>query len=202
MLPHTLSELTVPRFGPDEVEPGDADLTRNPGTGQEAVGERIVVTGRVLEEDGRPVPNALVEIWSANDAGRYRHDADQHGAPLDPNFTGAGRCLTNANGEYRFVSIRPGAYPWENHHNAWRPSHIHFSLFGPAFVTRLVTQMYFPGDPLQALDPIYQGSADEEARRRLVADFAPDVAVPGYALGYRWDIVLRGHEATPMERPR
>jgi protocatechuate 3,4-dioxygenase beta subunit len=198
-LPQTLSELTGPVYGHDAVQPGDSDLTSNAGTGGAAIGERIIVTGRVLEEDGRPVPDALIELWQANAAGRYPHKGDRHDAPLDPNFAGAGRCLTNAQGEYRFVSIKPGPYPWANHSNAWRPAHIHFSIFGQAFVTRLVTQMYFPGDPLLALDPIYNGIPDESARRRLVAGFALDVAEPARALGYRFDIVLRGREETPWE---
>jgi protocatechuate 3,4-dioxygenase, beta subunit len=145
------------------------------------------------------VPNTMVEIWQANATGRYDHPSDQHDAPLDPNFRGAGRVFTDAEGRYRFISIRPGAYPWPNHHNAWRPNHIHFSLFGPAFATRLVTQMYFPGDPLLAFDPIYQGTADGEARQRLVAQFDLELTEADWALGYRFDIVLRGRGATPME---
>lgn len=198
-LAQTLSEVTGPIYGHDAVQPGDCDLTTNADTGGVAIGERIIVTGRVLEEDGRPVPNTLIEIWQANAAGRYPHKRDQHDAPQDPNFIGAGRCLTSEKGEYRFVSIKPGPYPWPNHFNAWRPSHIHFSLFGQAFVTRLVTQMYFPGDPLLPLDPIYNGIPDERARQRLVAQFAHDVSEPLWALGYRFDIVLRGHEETPFE---
>jgi protocatechuate 3,4-dioxygenase beta subunit len=198
-LTQTLSELTGPVYGQESVQPGDGDLTTNAGRGGEAIGERIIVTGRVLEEDGRPVPNTLVEVWQANAAGRYPHKRDQHDAPHDPNFTGAGRCMTNEKGEYQFVSIRPGPYPWGNHYNAWRPSHIHYSLFGQAFVTRLVTQMYFPGDQLLPLDPIYNGIPDEKARQRLIAKFAHDVSDPGRALGYRFDIVLRGREETPFE---
>ena len=156
-------------------------------------------TGRVLDEDGRPAPHTLVELWQANAAGRYLHDIDQHDAPLDPNFTGSGHTLTDAEGRYRFVTIRPGAYPWRNHHNAWRPAHVHFSVFGPAFATRLVTQMYFPGDPLLAHDPIFNGTADEGARDRLVSAFDWDATIPEHALGYRFDIVLSGREATPME---
>jgi protocatechuate 3,4-dioxygenase beta subunit len=194
----SLSEFTTPVFGHDRVEPEDADLTRTAGTDDEPIGQRIHVCGRVLDEDGRPVANALVEVWQANAAGRYRHQADQCTAPLDPHFTGAGRCLTNAEGEYRFTTIHPGAYPWRNHPNAWRPSHIHFSLFGSAFISRLVTQMYFPGDPLHALDPILN-SVPADARHLLVAEYAHVLTEEGYALGYRWDIVLRGRHETPME---
>jgi protocatechuate 3,4-dioxygenase beta subunit len=197
LLPHTLTELTGPLFGPDLVQPQDADLTRQ-HTG-ESLGERIIVSGRVLDEDGRPVPHALVEVWQANASGRYRHAGDQHDAPLDPNFTGCGRALTDAEGRYQFVTIRPGAYPWRNHPNAWRPAHIHFSLFGRAFCTRVVTQMYFPGDPLLPFDPILLSLPDERARERLVAAFDWDSTVPDFALGYRFDIVLRGRNATPLE---
>jgi protocatechuate 3,4-dioxygenase beta subunit len=196
-LAHTLSEVTGPCFGPEEVDAAASDLTR--GHAGAPLGERIVVTGRVLDEDGRPQPRTLVEVWQANAAGRYLHDADQHDAPLDPNFTGCGQALTDGEGGYRFVTIRPGAYPWSNHHNAWRPAHIHFSVFGPAFATRLVTQMYFPGDPLLAEDPIFNCTADASARQRLIAAFDWPTTVPGQALGYRFDIVLRGREATPME---
>jgi len=157
------------------------------------------LTGRVLDEDARPMAHTLVEVWQANAAGRYLHTIDQHDAPLDPNFTGCGHTLTDADGHYRFITIKPGCYPWRNHHNAWRPAHIHFSLFGPAFATRLVTQMYFPGDPLLASDPIYNCTADEEARKRLISVFDWDTTVPETALGYRFDIVLRGREQTPME---
>jgi protocatechuate 3,4-dioxygenase beta subunit len=197
-LPASLSELTGPVFGADAVGPLDADLTRNARRGGEPLGERIVVTGRVLGDDGRPVPDTLLEVWQCNAAGRYVHAADQHDAPLDPNFLGAGRCATDAEGRYRFVTIKPGAYPWGNHPNAWRPPHIHFSLFGPGFVTRLVTQMYFPGDPLLALDPIYNG-APAGARERMISAFSLDATQPGFALGYAWDVVLRGRATTPME---
>ena len=163
------------------------------------MGERIIVTGRVLDSRGRPVPNALIELWQANAAGRYVHQNDQHPAPLDPNFTGAGRCLTDSQGEYRFTSVKPGAYPWKNHANAWRPAHIHFSVFGRAFTDRLVTQMYFPGDPLFARDPIFQSVRDPQARERLVAGFDWDTTTPEWALGYRFDIVLGGSDPTPME---
>jgi protocatechuate 3,4-dioxygenase, beta subunit len=157
------------------------------------------VSGRVLDENGGALPNMLVEIWQANAAGRYNHRVDQHDAPIDPNFTGAGRFLTDQDGHYRFMTIRPGEYPWRNHHNAWRPAHIHFSLFGRAIVQRLVTQMYFPGDPLLEYDPMFKCVADEKARNRLVSAFDLETTMPEYALGYRFDIVLRGREATPME---
>jgi protocatechuate 3,4-dioxygenase beta subunit len=165
----------------------------------EPLGERIVVSGRVLDENSRPLANTLIEIWQANAAGRYLHEVDQHKAPLDPNFTGCGQAVTDAEGRYRFVTIRPGEYPWRNHHNAWRPAHIHFSVFGPAFATRLVTQMYFPGDPLIPFDPIFNCTADEKARSRLISVFDWEATMPEYALGYRFDLILRGREATPME---
>ena len=197
-LPAGLSELTGPVYGHESVGPLDHDLTRNAMRNGAPVGERIVVTGRVLDEAGRPVPDTLVEIWQANAAGRYVHVADQHDAPLDPNFLGAGRCVTDHEGRYRFYSIKPGAYPWGNHPNAWRPNHIHLSLFGPSFVTRLVTQMYFPGDPLLDFDPIY-GGAPEGARERMIARFDLDVTEAGFALGYVFDMVLRGPLETPPE---
>lgn len=197
-IPHTLSEVTGPVFGHDRVRPEDADLTKQ-AAGQ-PIGERMILAGRVLDGDGRPVPHTLVEIWQANSTGRYHHDRDQHDAPLDPNFTGTGRCITDADGNYRFVTIKPGAYPWRNHHNAWRPEHIHFSLFGPSFMTRLVTQMYFPGDPLFPYDPIFNGIPDEAARQRVICQFDLGLTEPEWALGYRWDIVLRGRDATPMEK--
>jgi protocatechuate 3,4-dioxygenase, beta subunit len=198
-LRQTLSEITGPRFGRETVQELDSDLTRNAGTGGEAMGERLIVVGRVLDEDERPVPNALIEIWQANAAGRYHHEVDQHNAPLDPNFVGAGRCMTNEQGEYRFVTIKPGPYPWLNHPNAWRPSHIHLSVFGPSFVTRLVTQFFFPGDPLIPLDPILNSVPTKNGRERLIAAYAHDVTEAEWALGYRFDIVLRGREATPFE---
>jgi protocatechuate 3,4-dioxygenase beta subunit len=197
ILPHTLSEVTGPVYGHERVGPLDHDLTR--AHDGEPLGERIVVSGRVLDGDGRPVRRTLVEIWQANAAGRYVHAADQHPAPLDPNFTGAGRCVTDEEGHYRFVTVKPGAYPWGNHENAWRPAHIHFSLFGPAFATRLVTQMYFPGDPLFPYDPIFNSVRDPRARERMVSAFDLATTVPEWALGYRFDIVLRGREATPAE---
>ena len=190
-------ELWSPCFGQRDVGPLEADLTIQDGG--EPLGERMVVTGRVLDGQGRPVAGQLVEIWQANAGGRYIHKRDQHPAPLDPHFTGVGRCLTGPDGSYRFQTIKPGPYPWKNHHNAWRPAHIHFSLFGPAFVTRLVTQMYFPGDPLLALDGIYMSVPDPRARERLVARFDHEASIPMLALGYHFDIVLRGREETPME---
>jgi protocatechuate 3,4-dioxygenase, beta subunit len=198
-LPHTLSEITGPLFGQEAVDVKACDLTRRHSG--EPLGERIIVSGRVLDEDGHPVPRTLIEIWQANAAGRYLHRTDQHDAPLDPNFTGCGHTLSDAEGCYRFVSIKPGAYPWKNHHNAWRPAHIHFSLFGPAFATRLVTQMYFPGDALLPFDPIFNCTADESARNRLISLFDWETTIPEQALGYRFDIVLSGREATPMEPP-
>ena len=195
-LSHRLTEVTGPLLGEGRVGETDHDLTvQHAG---EPLGERIVVEGRVLDGGGHPVPGTLVEIWQANAGGRYRHDGDRHPAPLDPNFSGAGRCLTDAEGRFRFVTIKPGAYPWKNHPNAWRPAHIHFSLFGRAFTQRLITQMYFPGDPLFPFDPIL-GSVPEAARERLVSRLDLDTTVPEWALGYRWDIVLRGRDATPLE---
>jgi protocatechuate 3,4-dioxygenase beta subunit len=196
--PQTLSELTGPLFGWDDINPTDNDLTiqhrRAP------IGERIIVSGRVLDENGKAVPHTLVEIWQANAAGRYPHRTDQHDAPLDPNFSGAGRCLTDDAGWYRFVTVKPGAYPWPNHPNAWRPNHIHFSLFGRVFPERLVTQMYFPGDPLFPFDPIFNAVRDEHARERMISQFDLTLTEPDWALGFRFDIVLGGREATPPEQ--
>jgi len=197
VLPTTLSEVTGPLFGFDRIKANDFDLTKQHAG--EPIGERIVVSGRILDANARPVANTLVEIWQANAAGRYPHKRDNHNAPTDPNFTGAGRTLTDAEGRYRFVTIKPGAYPWKNHYNAWRPAHIHFSLFGPAFATRLVTQMYFPGDPLLADDPLFNGVSDAAARERLISRYDGSLSEPEWALGYRWDIVLRGRAQTPIE---
>lgn len=191
-------ELVAPVFGHSDVDPLEADLTIQDGG--EPIGERLVVTGRVLDGEGRPVRHQLVEVWQANAAGRYVHKRDQHPAPLDPHFTGVGRCLTDAEGTYRFTTIKPGPYPWRNHRNAWRPAHVHFSLFGTEFTQRLVTQLYFPGDPLLALDPIYQSITDPAARERLVATYDHDLTSPEWATGYRWDIVLTGSHATPLEQ--
>jgi protocatechuate 3,4-dioxygenase beta subunit len=197
IIPQTLSEITGPVYGHNDVRPGEADLTTQHAG--EPLGERIIVSGRVLDERGRPVPDTLVEIWQCNAAGRYIHIVDQHPAPLDPNFTGAGRTVTDANGNYRFVTVKPGAYPWRNHDNAWRPAHIHFSLFGPSFLTRLVTQMYFPGDPLFPFDPIFNSVSDPKARERLISRFDLGTTKPEWALGYVFDIVLRGQNATPTD---
>ncbi len=196
VLPHTLSEITGPLRREERLDAGESDLTRQRMGAP--LGERIIVQGRVLDEDGRAVPQALVEIWQCNAAGRYHHPGDQHDAPLDPNFYGGGRARADDEGNYRFVTIKPGAYPWGNHRNAWRPAHIHFSLFGPAFATRLITQMYFPGDPLLAFDPIYN-SVPAGARARLESAFDIEATQPEWALAYRFDIVLRGRNATPME---
>lgn len=198
LLPHTLSERTGPVFGHAVVTANDSDLTAQHAA--PPTGERIVVSGRVLDEDGRPVRGALVEMWQANAAGRYKHKLDQHNAPLDPNFDGCGRMFTDAVGRYKFTSIKPGAYPWGNQHNAWRPAHIHFSLFGAGLLSRLVTQMYFPGDPLLEFDPIYNCVSDESAKQRMISSFDWEHTSPEFALGYRFDIVLRGREATPMEK--
>jgi protocatechuate 3,4-dioxygenase beta subunit len=199
-LPETLSELTGPVYGEDDVAETDSDLTKQ--FDGEPLGERIVVTGRVLDGEGRPVRSTLVEVWQANSAGRYAHDVDQHPAPLDPNFGGAGRAITDDDGFYRFTTIKPGAYPWKNHPNAWRPAHIHFSVFGRAFTNRLVTQMYFPGDPLFDADPIFNSVRDEQARQRMISSFDWETTTPEWALGYRFDIVLRGPSATPFEEER
>ncbi len=199
IIPHTLSETTGPVYGHEKLHEHDSDMTLQHAG--EPLGERIIVTGRVLDEAGRPVPNTLIEIWQANAAGRYIHVRDDHPAPLDPNFTGAARCLTDADGRYRFVSVKPGAYPWKNHHNAWRPAHIHFSLFGPSFLSRIITQMYFPGDPLFPYDPIFNTITDASVRDRLISRFSLDVTQPEWALGYEFDIVLRGRNATPTEEP-
>ena len=199
ILPKTLSDTTGPAYGRGPIGELDNDLTR--GHAGEPLGERIIVTGRVLDGDGRPVRNGLIEVWQANAAGRYTHQRDQHPAPLDPNFSGAGRCLTDDEGFYRFVTVKPGAYPWKNHDNAWRPAHIHLSLFGKAFRSRLITQMYFPGDPLFDHDPIFQSVRDPKARERMISSLDLETTVPEWALGYRFDIVLEGSGATPMERP-
>jgi protocatechuate 3,4-dioxygenase beta subunit len=196
-LAHTLTEVTGPLLGDGRVAELDHDLTRQHAG--EPLGERIVVTGRLLDGDGRPVPKTLVEVWQANAAGRYRHEVDQHPAPLDPNFSGAGRCVTDASGSYRFVTVKPGAYPWRNHDNAWRPAHIHFSVFGRSFSQRLITQMYFPGDPLLAHDPIFNSVPDPAARERLVARFDLGATQPEWALAYRFDVVVGGRAATPPD---
>ncbi len=198
VLPHTLSERTGPVFGQDMVRESDRDLTAQHAG--EPLGERILISGRLLDEGGKPVRGALIEVWQANAAGRYKHKMDQHRAPLDPNFNGFGRTLTDAEGRYKFISIKPGAYPWGNHANAWRPAHVHFSIFGAGLLSRLVTQMYFPGDPLLAYDPIYNCIPDEKAKQGLISMFDWENTSPEFALGYRFDIVLRGRDATPMEK--
>jgi protocatechuate 3,4-dioxygenase, beta subunit len=200
--PQTLSEVTGPTFDDLWCGPNATDLTRIDGRAAEAQGQRIIVSGRVLDDAGRPVRGTLVEVWQANAAGRYHHGGDQHDAPLDPNFTGAGQVVTDDEGRYRFLTIRPGAYPWRNTHNAWRPAHIHFSVFGPSFATRLITQMYFPGDPLLATDPVFHSIPDAEARERLISAYDADLSEAEYALGYRWDVVLRGRLETPFEGER
>jgi protocatechuate 3,4-dioxygenase beta subunit len=197
-VPLTLSEVTGPWRVAERVTAEDADLTRNAGTGGEAIGQRIIVTGHVTDERGAPLPNMLLEIWQANAAGRYVHKADQWPGPLDPNFLGIGRCLTNDAGAYRFLTVRPGAYPWRNEPNAWRPAHIHFSVLGNAWKDRLVTQMYFSVDPLLARDPIFN-AVPESSRSRLVARYDHDLTEPEWALGWRWDIVLGGAVATAFE---
>lgn len=194
--PETI-ELWSPAFGHQDVHALESDLTI--AHNGDPMGERIIVSGRVLDGSGRPVRNQLVEVWQANSAGRYIHKRDQHPAPIDPNFTGVGRCLTDDDGGYRFTTIKPGPYPWKNHYNAWRPAHIHFSLFGTDFTQRLVTQMYFPGDPLFALDPIYQSITDSKARDALVATYDHSVTAHEWATGYTWDIVLSGSSRTWME---
>jgi protocatechuate 3,4-dioxygenase beta subunit len=196
-LPQTITEITGPRLGEDELGPLDNDLTRQHEG--EPIGERIVVSGRVFDTEGKPLAGTLVEIWQANAAGRYQHRWDRWPAPLDPNFSGAGRCLTDAEGRYRFTTIKPGPYPWGNHHNAWRPAHIHFSLMGRAFAQRLVTQMYFPGDPFFDYDPIFNSVRDPGARQRMIARFEIHETVPSWAAAYRFDIYLRGPGATPFE---
>jgi protocatechuate 3,4-dioxygenase, beta subunit len=197
LLPHRLTEVTGPLLSDDLITMQDADLTTQHGG--EPQGQRIIVSGRVLDSDGRPVPDTLIEIWQANAAGRYRHKREHHPAPLDPNFDGVGRVITDSGGRYRFITIQPGSYPWGNHYNAWRPAHIHFSLFGRAFTQRLITQMYFPGDPLLPLDPIYNSVPDEKARLRMIAGFSIEDTQPEWALAYRFDIVLRGRNATVFE---
>jgi protocatechuate 3,4-dioxygenase beta subunit len=202
VLPNRLTEVTGPLLtaGHDDlIGPNDHDLTAQHAG--EPIGQRIIVFGRVLDSDGRAVPDTLVEVWQANASGRYPHKNDNWAGALDPNFTGGGRVLTDSQGNYSFTTIKPGAYPWGNHHNAWRPAHIHFSLFGRAFTQRLVTQMYFPDDPLFDQDPIFNSVPDPKARQRMVSTFDLEATRPEWALAYRWDIVLRGREQTPFEEP-
>jgi protocatechuate 3,4-dioxygenase beta subunit len=195
-IPQTITETTGPIFAASRF-PAMADLSVRKG--KQAQGERIIVRGRVIDENDRPIPHTMIEIWQANAGGRYDHPGDTHDAPLDPNFHGDGRVFTDEDGWYQFTTIKPGAYPWRNHKNAWRPNHIHYSLFGNGFAQRLITQMYFPGDPLLALDPVFLATPEETARNRLIAAFDIDITVPEWALGYRFDFVLRGRQATPME---
>lgn len=198
ILKKSLTELSGPVFGSMNINPLDNDLTKNAIKNGDPLGERMVVYGRVMDENGSAIPNTLLEIWQANAAGRYIHKIDQHEAPLDPNFLGAGRCLTDSEGNYKFYTIKPGAYPWKNHHNAWRPNHIHFSLFGNHIAQRLVTQMYFPGDPLLQYDPIFLGTPSG-ARELLISKFDLSITEPDFALGYRFDIFLKGDVVTPFE---
>jgi protocatechuate 3,4-dioxygenase beta subunit len=193
-------ELSGPVFGVSDVTALDHDLTKQ-HIG-EPLGERITVSGRLLDGRGKPVRGQLIELWQANASGRYAHQRDDHPAPLDPNFSGVGRVLTGDDGAYSFTTVKPGAYPWRNHQNAWRPAHIHFSVFGEAFTQRLVTQMYFPGDPLFPYDPILQSVTDDAARQRLVATYDHELSQSEWSLGYRWDIVLDGPAATWIEEGR
>jgi protocatechuate 3,4-dioxygenase, beta subunit len=197
-LPHTITEITGPQLGSElGAAEGENDLTaQHEGP---PIGERIIVSGRVFDTEGKPLRGTLVEIWQANAAGRYRHKWDRWPGELDPNFTGAGRCVTDADGRYMFTTIKPGPYPWGNHHNAWRPAHIHFSLLGRAFAQRLVTQMYFPGDPLFPFDPIFNSVRDPAARERMISHFSIHKTVPNWALAYEFDIYLRGPGQTPFE---
>ncbi|HEY6795251.1 MAG TPA: protocatechuate 3,4-dioxygenase subunit beta [Kineosporiaceae bacterium] len=197
LLPPTLTEVTGPLLGDGRVTAADADLTHY--RGGLAQGQRIVVHGRLIDSDGRPVPDALIEVWQANAGGKYRHEVDKFPAPLDPHFNGVGRVVTDSLGRYAFTTIKPGAYPWINHFNAWRPAHIHFSVFGRAFAQRLITQMYFPGDPLFFQDPIFNSIPDERARQRLISSFDHEATIPDWAIAFRWDIVLRGSDATYFE---
>jgi protocatechuate 3,4-dioxygenase, beta subunit len=197
LLPQRLTEVTGPVFGNDRVQPGDDDLTHYDGG--EAVGQRIIVHGRLLDSDGRAIPNSLVEVWQANAGGRYRHFNDQWPSPLDPHFSGLGRVVTDSEGHYQFTTIKPGAYPWGNHPNAWRPAHIHFSVFGRAFTQRLVTQMYFPDDPLFFQDPIFNSVPDEKARNRMISSYDHEVTTDTWALGFKFDIVVRGTGQTPFD---
>ena len=195
-MPHTLTERTGPVFANTPISATDHDLTRQ--RAGEPLGQRMIVEGHVRDDEGNPLPNTLIEIWQTNAAGRYTHKLDDFRAPLDPNFSGHGRILTDRNGKYRFLTIKPGAYPWNNHRNAWRPAHIHFSMFGPSFVSRFMTQMYFSGDPMLELDPVFQ-SVPDKAKHRVLANFDIGLTEEKFALGFRFDLVLRGPDATPAE---
>ncbi len=195
-LPQAITEITGPQLGGLAGE-SDNDLTQqHEGV---PIGERIIVYGRVFDTEGKPLRDTLIEIWQANAGGRYRHKWDRWPADLDPNFSGAGRCVTDDHGHYTFTTIKPGPYPWGNHHNAWRPAHIHFSLLGRAFAQRLVTQMYFPGDPLFPYDPIFNSVRDQAARERMISRFSIHDTVPNWALAYEFDIYLRGPGQTAFE---
>ena len=197
-LPQMLTEITGPRLGAELITGElDSDLTRQ--AEGEPIGERIIVFGTLRDTEGKPLRGTLIEIWQANAAGRYQHRWDRWEAPLDPNFKGAGRCVTDDKGRYTFTTIKPGPYPWGNHYNAWRPAHIHFSLLGRAFTQRLVTQMYFPGDPFFPYDPIFNSVRDEQARQRMISRFSIHDTVPNWAHAYEFDIYLRGPGATPFE---
>lgn len=195
----SMSEITGPTFGHSDIAPLDNDLVKNYAKTGDPVGERIIVHGRVLDENGRPVPNTLVEIWQANAGGRYRHKKDTYLAPIDPNFGGCGRTLTDENGYYFFRTVKPGAYPWRNWVNNWRPAHIHVSVFGTGFAQRLITQMYFEGDPLIAKCPIVQTIPDPKAIEQLIAPLDLNAAIPLDSLAYKFDIVLRGRRSTLFE---
>jgi protocatechuate 3,4-dioxygenase, beta subunit len=198
-LQNSLSEITGPVFGHADIDPIDNDLVRNFAKTGDPIGERIIVHGRVLDENGRGVPNTLVEIWQANAGGRYRHRKDTYLAPIDPNFGGCGRTLTDETGFYVFRTVKPGAYPWRNYVNSWRPAHIHVSVFGTSFIQRLITQMYFEGDPLIPACPIVNTIPDKGAIDRLVAPLDMNAAIPLDSLAYKFDIVLRGRRSTLFE---
>lgn len=199
-LENTASEITGPVFGHNDIDATDNDLLSNfAQAGQSPIGERIIVHGRVLDENARPVPDTLVEIWQANAGGRYRHRKDTYLAPIDPNFGGCGRTLTNADGYYHFRTVKPGAYPWRNWVNSWRPAHIHVSVFGNAFAQRLITQLYFEGDPLIAKCPILNTISDPEAIAQLIAPLDMNATIPFDMIAYKFDIVLRGRRSTLFE---
>jgi protocatechuate 3,4-dioxygenase beta subunit len=202
-MPPTPSELTGPVFGQNMLGPLDGDLIHNYArSGEEAIGQRLIVHGRVVDENARPVPGTLLEIWQANAGGRYRHKREGYQAVLDPNFGGCGRVITDADGRYSFRTIKPGAYPWPNGANDWRPAHIHFSVFGQGFAQRLISQFYFEGDPMIWQDPIALAIADKAAVEQLIARLDRANTTPMDALAYRFDIVLRGRRSTLFENRR